>query len=299
MPFTINNYPETIDAGQSYYNEIFMNAMATMGDPKWNMIFNVSNTDMLTGYEVAMKDVGLFNPRTTSTIEEKTIDEDYTIPWSQTEYAASFKVQEKQWKAMPAKLKAAYPLQFASSLAWTIEDFAMGLFASDAFSVVGPDGVVLCSNSHPVTGDTYDNLATASVSESEIAAGVAAGRQYLTPAGKVVGGVSFKYLLHGPSNTAAVHAALGERLSGSSTAFNDYNYAGTQGIVPIEIPSITDSRWFLVAGPEYAGAPELQFQMAPEFRSGVHEEETYRWGIALVNMAKFYRDPRFCYGSTA
>ena len=125
---------------------------------------------------------------------------------------------------------------------------ASSIFNNAFADVLGGDGVVLCSASHPtnkVDTTAVSNLGTSALDNSSVIATLLAGMNQLSDRGTPMPAIF--NVLYVPTALEEAAWTIVSSLKKSGTADNDGNYVGSKGLNVVVDPYLSDSNnWFML-----------------------------------------------------
>ena len=221
-----------------------------------SQLFRIETSTQAVEYSEGIGDFGLVPEYNSSTPEGKpaAIQYDsfnplYEKTFTHIEYALGTSVERKLWDDNRLGNIRQRARSLGNAFGTTIATQRAGLFNNAFATVLGPDGVVLCSASHPNrpsdAATVYSNLGTSALSYASVVATIQAGKRQKDDRGNPLPTVY--RLLVVPIELEATAYEITNAINKPGTADNDANFLGSQGLQVLVDPYITDSNnWFMV-----------------------------------------------------
>ena len=270
--------------------------------------FNVETSRSSVEYSQGIGDFGLVEEYNSSDVEGNpaSIKYDsfsplYEKTFTHKEYVKGVAIERKLWDDQRLSNIRDRARNLGTSFGTTIATHQASVF-NNAFSaaVVGGDAVALCSASHPNrpddAGTTYSNAGNIALSYASVVSTIQAGKRYLDDRGNPLP-VIFRVLVV-PIELEATAYEITNAINKPGIADNDANYVGSQGLLTVVDPYLTDAnnwfmldpvmardhlKWFWRFRPELAIDPASDFNLVAKYRG--YMRHSFGWD-----------DWRFIYG---
>lgn len=174
----------------------------------------------------------------------------YEKTFTHKEYALGTSVERKLWDDDRKGNIRQRARSLGNSFGTTIATHQTSVF-NNAFSssFVGGDAVSLCNASHPNRADdaatTFANRGTSALSYSSVVSTIQAGKRWNDDRGNPL--PTILNVLYVPIELEATAYEITQALNKPGTADNDANFLGSQGLITVVDPYLTDANnWFLM-----------------------------------------------------
>jgi hypothetical protein len=253
--------------------------------------FRVENSNQSVEYSQGIGDFGLVEEYNSSdaegnpaSIKYDSFSPLYEKTFTHKEYVKGVSIERKLWDDQRLGNIRDRARNLGNSFGTTIATHQSSVF-NNAFSssVLGGDGVALASASHPNrpddSGTTYSNLGTTALSYNSVVSTVQSGKRLLDDRGNPMP-VIYRVLLV-PIELEATAYEITNALNKPGVADNDANFVGSQGLITIVDPYLTDAnnwfmldpvmanehlKWFWRFIPELAIDPASNFNLVARYR---------------------------------
>lgn len=274
----------------------FDQLQAVAGDSVINQIFNVQTSDRAIERNLGVGGFGNFN-KYTGNIEYDSFEQLYTATYTPDEYARGFGIERKliDDDMYGVIVQRARLLGLAADR--TVETSAASLFAN-AFSAsfLGPDGVALCSASHPLSptdSRTQSNIGTSALTHDSLVSARQAMLRFKDSQNQPMPVNPDTILV--PIELEQQARAIVESVNRAGTANNDVNVNRAYGYQIIVSRYLTDTNdWFLIDSrlskmwcnwywrvrPEFAVSPMSEYELIARGRAYMRYAfgwDTWQW----------------------
>jgi len=218
-------------------------------------LFGVESSNSSVEYSEGIGDYGLvpeynhLDDTGSNAIEYDKFSRLYETTFTHKEYAKATSIERKLVDDENYGLINRRARMLGTSFGQTRASHAASVFENAFSGVLGSDGVVLCSASHPNrpddTSTTHSNLGTSALSDASVKATLIAGKSMVDDRGNPLPANYDTIVV--PAELEPTAWTIVNSINQSGTADNDGNYVGSKNLKVITEVWLTDAdNWFMV-----------------------------------------------------
>lgn len=180
-----------------------------------------------------------------SSIQYDSFSSLYEATFTHKEYALGVEIERKLWDDNRTGLIRRKAQTLGHSFGTTRAYHASSILNNAFATVAGPDGVYLCSASHPTNSVAISNLATTALSYAEVVNTLSAGSSLKDDRGQPM--PSIYDVLYVPVALEAKAYEIVNALAKPGGADNDANFLNSRGLRVVVDPYLSDANnWFMI-----------------------------------------------------